>query len=1546
MATKAELEFLVKMKDEMTAVLGNIAQGMTATAKATQGFQSALGQMTTATRAVAQANTQMAQTMAAASQQIGRNTTQVQQQTNAMQNLHRAAVQAGAALTSAFAANMVAREPLDKFRQYERGIADVARVLNLTSGQTAQFSKDFDNLSKSLGAIPMERLLKLAGQAATLGFDSTKDVLAFTAAIGKLETTSTTLGEDSAATIAALIQITGEGAKQVNTLVSVLAKLSTAASAPDKLIINTASQIGQATAQFNLGTTSLLGFAAASASLKFPPELFSSALSRTLQALNDAVIGNTSGFRQLSQITGLTQQQFKDLLKNDPSQALIIFSEVLRDIGASGKSVTTFLTQFQLQAVENVRVLGLMGDKSERFRAAIEMARREAGLPMEIDRQFAVVMQTYNATVIAFTNSWGRLQKTLGGALAPGVTAVLKGIGAAFDSMIQSFLQWSGTTQQIVAWTAVLLPALFGVGLAIAALKMALSVPLFGAFVIGAGKAATATAGVGVAVTAFVARFAILGTVSVLVKSIAAAMSILIATFGAIPVAIAGASVLVAGAAYFVITKWDEVKQWFAEVWSRGITGAMQSAVDGAKQIWTDFWNWLSRNGGNAPKIETPQTGARGPADQGDRALAAQPRVFQPELKNNVAGVTALDKKYIEVIQSLDVYTKKLAQIKEQEAAIAGLRNLKPGDELYRSEEEINRIAGLVEMEKQRMNLTTLRLKELQEEQAAARAVTAEQRNLLEIETEIRKAREARGALTEEESAELRQQVSVLQGIRKGNAYADQVRELNNQIAAGRALTALDKERVAIQQTLSEFIRQNDQLTALQAAGLAGQIATLKQIENFNALRDRVDPIGGANRTYLDDVRTLNQALRDGTISAQQYQQMLAMLNRTTLEARDPIASQVQSMREAADLARIQGDYREADRKTLSTIIELQRKGVSVTQEQRLAMQEYNRALQDAEKSSSSGLTGWMNSVGSLRDNLLDVTKDFASSLSSAISGAFQGKGFNIGKLLGDLGGKLLDVSINQAMKGLIQSTGLDKMFGNPSDDLDRARQLADKLAGLNTIQAATAVVNASSVSINGQGLGPVADIRGTPLAPPSGSGSGSGLGFDPAAFGSAVRTMPEAGRAVDLASNLLGQNERTNTGSINSYLAAGGVNLNAAQTAWCAAFVNSSLSQIGIQGTGSNVATSFLNWGTKVDPSQVMRGDVLVEGRGLAAGQLGGHVGFATGKTRMNNGEMQYESLSGNLSNKVGTEWLGSGDFEARRASMSAAQAQIQAASQQQIQTATATQQQITQIQQQGGASQVQAAQSISSEISTISSSENGTLPFQNLSSAIQDAGSKAQSAAASFQQVGPAVQQAGQNAGTAAPQVSQAGFGLGSLVGPLAQLVPGLGQFSGIITQLLNSLTSGLGGGGGGGGGGGLFGFIGSLFGGIFHGGGVVGQGGTPALLPAGLFTHAPRYHSGLKGNEFPAILQRGESVLTKDQSRQVNNSLSAKSGGGTVRMGDTNIMVETKGSSGDAGADAMNAQMIAESIDVAVQKRLSEFVTTQSRNGGLFSRMSRGM
>ena len=70
------------------------------------------------------------------------------------------------------------------------------------------------------------------------------------------------------------------------------------------------------------------------------------------------------------------------------------------------------------------------------------------------------------------------------------------------------------------------------------------------------------------------------------------------------------------------------------------------------------------------------------------------------------------------------------------------------------------------------------------------------------------------------------------------------------------------------------------------------------------------------------------------------------------------------------------------------------------------------------------------------------------------------------------------------------------------------------------------------------------------------------------------------------------------------------------------------------------------------------------------------------------------------------------------------------------------------------------------------------------------------------------------------------------------------------------------------------GALGSAGGLFANILHAGGMVGSAGPSRMVPALAFAAAPRMHSdgvaGLRHDEVPAILQRGERVLSRREAQ----------------------------------------------------------------------------
>lgn len=125
-----------------------------------------------------------------------------------------------------------------------------------------------------------------------------------------------------------------------------------------------------------------------------------------------------------------------------------------------------------------------------------------------------------------------------------------------------------------------------------------------------------------------------------------------------------------------------------------------------------------------------------------------------------------------------------------------------------------------------------------------------------------------------------------------------------------------------------------------------------------------------------------------------------------------------------------------------------------------------------------------------------------------------------------------------------------------------------------------------------------------------------------------------------------------------------------------------------------------------------------------------------------------------------------------------------------------------------------------------------------------------------------------------------------LGTLLG--TALLPGVGSLIGgalgtVIGAFGEDIVSGIGD---------AISSVGDFIGDIFdwHTGGVIGMGGGsphPMPVPVAAFAGAPRLHTGFspfRSDEYPAVLRRGEEVLTEDNPRHIFNAGKGSGGGDT--------------------------------------------------------------
>lgn len=218
-------------------------------------------------------------------------------------------------------------------------------------------------------------------------------------------------------------------------------------------------------------------------------------------------------------------------------------------------------------------------------------------------------------------------------------------------------------------------------------------------------------------------------------------------------------------------------------------------------------------------------------------------------------------------------------------------------------------------------------------------------------------------------------------------------------------------------------------------------------------------------------------------------------------------------------------------------------------------------------------------------------------SLSDSI-GRFTGKWSDLKSTLDNIAGDLSSTFAKMAIANPLKNALFGTNYGTAQDlggILGGVMGNSGIAAGARTVGAMN--VTAGTVMINGGVAGGIGGaLSGTTAANGNGNGMAGVLG---------------------LSRSFEGLNEKNNATTINSLLAGSGTTqLDARSQAWCAAYANAVLIKQGYSGTGSNAASSFLNWGKATDNPQL--GDV-VNLKPQAAGATG-HVGFFAGRDAAGN--------------------------------------------------------------------------------------------------------------------------------------------------------------------------------------------------------------------------------------------------------------------------------------------------------------------------------------
>lgn len=315
-------------------------------------------------------------------------------------NQYSGIIAAGAAFFAGFALSVKAI--IDRNNELADAMTGVEKTTGLTKDEVIELSKafvDFDTRTKKLDLLKMAEVGGRLGVAKEEILDFTQEVDKAYVALGDSWEGS---AEDLANSLGKISKLYSETknipiATAINEVGSAMNELAASGASSEQNISDFVLRMGRTSEVLRPPLNVLLGYGSAFEELGINSEIGSSGFSKFLRV----AANNTKGF---SEVMNIPIQQVKDMIKQDPAEFFLKFSEGLK--GLDPDQFAAVLDKLKLSDQEVSGVVGVASSNVELFRKSVEIANTAVEQGTSLQDEFNKVNN--NAAAI-----WEKVQRKM-----------------------------------------------------------------------------------------------------------------------------------------------------------------------------------------------------------------------------------------------------------------------------------------------------------------------------------------------------------------------------------------------------------------------------------------------------------------------------------------------------------------------------------------------------------------------------------------------------------------------------------------------------------------------------------------------------------------------------------------------------------------------------------------------------------------------------------------------------------------------------------------------------------------------------------------------------------------------------------------------------------------------------------------------------------------------------------------------------------------------------------------------------------------------------
>ena len=408
MATREELEIIIKAQDQASSELKKLRDSLNTTKNATAKYSKEVDLLKT--------------------------------------RMNRLAKIGAVALSAALIG--IAKVAID----FESAFAGVRKTVDATEEQFAKIRGEFIAMSKEFptAANELARIGELAGQ---LGI-KTENITSFAKTIADLAVTTNLTSESAATDFARIINIMQESQDNVDKMGSTVVELGNNFATTESEIVNFATRIAGAGKIAGLTTSDIFGISTAFASVGVQAERGGTAVSKTLFSMANAVKNGGDILNQFAFVAGQTADEFKKSFEEDASNA---FDNFVAGLGERGIEATGLLEELELgdqRLLQSfISVAGAGGIMTDAINVAGEAFNENTALTIEAAKRY----ETTSEQIKILKNRMIGMAIEIGDRVLPAINKMVKFLGEHEQAVANVVIALAGLITVFIGLKSVLI---------------------------------------------------------------------------------------------------------------------------------------------------------------------------------------------------------------------------------------------------------------------------------------------------------------------------------------------------------------------------------------------------------------------------------------------------------------------------------------------------------------------------------------------------------------------------------------------------------------------------------------------------------------------------------------------------------------------------------------------------------------------------------------------------------------------------------------------------------------------------------------------------------------------------------------------------------------------------------------------------------------------------------------------------------------------------------------------------------------------------------